>query len=53
MGDRAGSSPVARTISSVHIGFDRCEHSIFFFQQLALIETEFAHTNSLLGGSIV
>ena len=26
---RAGSSPVTRTISSVHNGFDRCGHSIF------------------------
>ena len=50
MGAKCKSSPVARTISSVHNGFDRCEHSIFFFQQLALIETEFVHTNSLLGG---
>ena len=32
-GREGKSSPVARTISSVHNGFDRCEHSIFFFQQ--------------------
>ena len=43
-----GSSPASATISSVHNGFDRCGHSIFFLQKVSLAETEFVHTNSLL-----
>ena len=41
------SSPVIRTISSVHNGFDRCGHSIFF-SAIFLAGMEFVCTNSLL-----